>query len=85
MYRLKLQVRLIDFGTVVTVSFHLLKYLLQEFIEYPVQTLCGALSNIQPLKDKWTMDAVSYFVNMVQDKLVFARLTEIVTEVIDHS
>lgn len=75
------QVSFIDYGTVSDVDISDVKYLGSCFSTLPAQALRGCLSNIKPRGLHWSHEATTYFLSVVSELLLYAKITEIDREV----
>lgn len=76
----RVRVCFFDYGTVFKVSAKYIQYLPMEFAELSKQTLRGCLSHIRPAGLRWTRDATYSFLDSVYDKLIYAKITEILKD-----
>lgn len=56
--------------------------MLKEFTELPSQAFRGSLDYIRPVNVRWHRDATYSLLAWVNNELLYAKATEIVTEVI---
>ncbi|XP_019895643.1 tudor domain-containing protein 5 isoform X2 [Musca domestica] len=73
----KVKVSFLDYGTVSDVDVCDVKYLCTSFSQLPAQALRGCLSNIKPRGLHWSHDATMYFLSLVSEKMLYAKITEI--------
>lgn len=72
------RVYFVDYGKVADIQLNShVKYLLEEFAEMPSQGYRGSLDCIYPIDVWWQRDASITFLANVQNRLVYARVTEI--------
>ncbi|KAL5289294.1 TDRD5 family protein [Megaselia abdita] len=67
----------VDYGTIDYVDCKNIKYLPVEFSKLSKQAFRGSLSHIKPVKRRWTKEAVSDFIAMVTDLLLYAKIESI--------
>uniref|UniRef100_A0A1A9WIA0 Tudor domain-containing protein n=1 Tax=Glossina brevipalpis TaxID=37001 RepID=A0A1A9WIA0_9MUSC len=73
----KVMVSFVDYGTVSEVDIVKIKYLTTNFCELPAQALRGCLSYVKPRQLHWSHEATNYFLSLVTETIVFAKISEI--------
>uniref|UniRef100_A0A1I8NSS4 HTH OST-type domain-containing protein n=1 Tax=Stomoxys calcitrans TaxID=35570 RepID=A0A1I8NSS4_STOCA len=71
------KVSFVDYGTVCEVDICDVKYLCTCFSQLPAQALRGCLSHIIPRGLHWSHEATLYFLSMVSELMIYAKITEI--------
>lgn len=71
----------IDYGTILLVPLSDLKFLLKEFCAVPSQAYRGCLAHIQPIGLRWDHEASLYFLSLLPDALLKAKVEDIDYEV----
>lgn len=77
----EVKVYCIDYGTIALVPLHNLKFLLKEFCAVPSQAFRGCLSRIQPIGPRWKREAGFYFLSLLPDAMIYAKVDDIDYEV----
>ncbi|KAH8333248.1 hypothetical protein KR074_002259 [Drosophila pseudoananassae] len=73
-----LEVKLVDTGHVMNVSYTSVKYLLKEFANLPAQCFIGRLAYVTPWKGhSWSADAVNFFFKLVCYRRLYAKIESI--------
>lgn len=70
-----------DYGTVTEVNINNIKFLASYFAELPAQALRGCLSHIKPRSLHWSHEATTFFLTLVAEFMLYAKITEINKEV----
>lgn len=70
-----------DYGTVSEVKIEEIKFLISSFTKLPAQAARGCLSHIKPRQHHWSHEATLHFLSLTSDQMVFAKISEIDTEV----
>lgn len=75
----KVSIFFVDYGTVDEVNIGDIRYLLSSFCSLPKLCHRGTLDFIKPRQpvDRWTVDATSFLIELVQDRVLTAGITEI--------
>lgn len=72
------EVKLIDTGHIMNVSYSGIKYLLKEFANLPSQYFIGRLAYVTPWKGHtWSADAVHFFFKLVCFRRLYAKIESI--------
>lgn len=66
-----------DYGTVSEVDVKMVKLLASSFANLPKQALRGCLSHIKPRLLHWSHEATNYFLDLVLELMLYAKITEI--------
>lgn len=77
----KIKVYCIDFGTIAMVPLMHVKYLLEKYCTVPSQAFRGCLAYIQPTGPRWKREASYYFLSLVPDAVIYAKVEDIDYEV----
>ncbi|XP_017094099.2 tudor domain-containing protein 5 isoform X2 [Drosophila bipectinata] len=73
-----LEVKLVDTGHVMNVSYTSVKYLVKEFANLPAQCFIGRLAYVTPWKGhSWSADAVNFFFKLVCYRRLYAKIESI--------
>ncbi|KAM7346217.1 tejas isoform 2-T2 [Cochliomyia hominivorax] len=72
-----IKVSFMDYGTVTEVPIENIKFLSSNFAQLPAQALRGCLSHIKPRTFHWSHEATIYFLKLVEDCMLYAKITEI--------
>lgn len=70
-----------DYGTVTEVEIEKIKFLASFFAQLPAQALRGCLSHIKPCALHWNHEATTYFLTLVAEMMLYAKISEIDREV----
>lgn len=73
----EVRVYCIDFGTIALVSVMHVKYLLEKYCTVPSQAFRGCLAYIQPIGLRWKREASFYFLSLVPDAMIYAKVEDI--------
>ncbi|XP_075167228.1 tejas isoform X2 [Haematobia irritans] len=73
----KVKVSFVDYGTVCDVDITNIKYLCSCFSQLPAQALRGSLSHIKPRGMHWSHESTQYFLSLVSELMLYAKITEI--------
>ncbi|KAH8337791.1 hypothetical protein KR067_003448 [Drosophila pandora] len=77
------EVKLIDTGHVMNVSYTGVKYLMKEFANLPAQCFIGRLAYVTPWKGHtWSADAVNFFYQLVCFRRLYAKIESIKDDLI---
>lgn len=68
---------MVDYGSAMTTQSTKVYALTKELAAYPVQAFDAYLTKIEPLNGNWSKDAVQHFVQMVDEKFLYARFREL--------
>lgn len=77
----EVKVLYVDFGTIVQIPMANVKYMRVEFTQLPTQACRGCLDFIRPMRTHWLRSATLYFLNLLNDEPVYAKVTSIDNEV----
>lgn len=72
----EVKVYCIDFGTIAMLPLMQLKFLLQEYCTVPSQAYRGCLSHIQPTGLRWKRAASYYFLSLVPETVIYAKVED---------
>ncbi|XP_065370506.1 tudor domain-containing protein 7 isoform X2 [Calliphora vicina] len=72
-----IKVSFMDYGTVTEVEIVNIKFLPSYFAQLPAQALRGCLSHIKPRQLHWSHDATTYFLTLVAELMLYAKIVEI--------
>lgn len=67
----------VDYGTIDYVKVADLRYLRRDFANFPGQAYRGSLSFIRPIALRWSFDSTDCLLNMVINKVLHAKVTNI--------
>lgn len=73
----KVKIFFVDYGTVDQVAICDVRYLLDSFCFAPKFCHRGTLDFVQPLSYRWHIDATLFFIGLVENKKLFAGVSEI--------
>ncbi|KNC29642.1 hypothetical protein FF38_08672 [Lucilia cuprina] len=72
-----IKVSFMDYGTVTEVEIENIKFLASYFAQLPAQALRGCLSHIKPRAFHWSHEATTYFLTLVTELMLYAKIVEI--------
>ncbi|XP_037828317.1 tudor domain-containing protein 5 isoform X2 [Lucilia sericata] len=72
-----IKVSFMDYGTVTEVGIENIKFLASYFAQLPAQALRGCLSHIKPRALHWSHEATTYFLTLVAEMMLYAKIVEI--------
>ena len=78
-HKMKVRIFFLDYGTCSEIEMADVKYLLEEFAEYPRQSFRGCLYGIQPVQKGmlWDLEATTEMLKMVSGKEINATLNRV--------
>lgn len=73
----KVKVLYVDLGTTAEIPMANVKYMRNEFTKLPMQACRGCLDYIRPVETHWLRSTTMYFLKLLNDEPVYAKVTSI--------